>query len=98
MTTAESHAQSAPAARVNDYDSFAEAYSALSETSLLNAYYLAGLHLRASVIWIKTSPEPEPRAAQVIEGRSLSGSQLWRAQVRAAARQAKAAMMTATRT
>ncbi|MER6046405.1 class I SAM-dependent methyltransferase [Streptomyces sp. NPDC001793] len=39
MPTAESHAQPAPPARVNDYDSFAEAYSALSETSFLNAYY-----------------------------------------------------------
>ncbi|MFK0174300.1 class I SAM-dependent methyltransferase [Streptomyces sp. NPDC090306] len=39
MPTAENHAQSAPPARVNDYGSFAEAYSALSETSLLNAYY-----------------------------------------------------------
>jgi SAM-dependent methyltransferase len=39
LTTAENRAQSASAARVNDYDSFAEAYSALNETSLLNAYY-----------------------------------------------------------
>ncbi|MEU5533722.1 class I SAM-dependent methyltransferase [Streptomyces sp. NPDC020362] len=39
MTTAENRARLASPARVNDYDSFAEAYSALSETSLLNAYY-----------------------------------------------------------
>ncbi|MGK4578580.1 class I SAM-dependent methyltransferase [Kitasatospora sp. HPMI-4] len=39
MPTAENRAQPAPLARVNDYDGFAEAYSALSETSLLNAYY-----------------------------------------------------------
>ncbi|SOD66597.1 Methyltransferase domain-containing protein [Streptomyces zhaozhouensis] len=39
MPAAEDRAQSAPAARVNDYDSFAETYSALNETSLLNAYY-----------------------------------------------------------
>ncbi|MFJ9031004.1 methyltransferase domain-containing protein [Streptomyces sp. NPDC102274] len=39
MPTPENHAQPAPPARVNDYDSFAEAYSALGETSLLNAYY-----------------------------------------------------------
>src|ERR671924_654652 len=39
MTTAENHAQPAPPDQANDYDSFAEAYSALSETSLLNAYY-----------------------------------------------------------
>jgi SAM-dependent methyltransferase len=35
----ESLAQSADTARVNDYDSFAEAYSAENETSLVNAYY-----------------------------------------------------------
>ncbi|AKJ15452.1 methyltransferase [Streptomyces incarnatus] len=35
----ESFAESADAARVNDYDSFAEAYSAESEHSLVNAYY-----------------------------------------------------------
>ena len=39
MPSAENLAQPAPPARVNDYDSFAEAYSALNETSLLNAYY-----------------------------------------------------------
>ncbi|MFB7629843.1 class I SAM-dependent methyltransferase [Streptomyces sp. NPDC056149] len=39
MPNAESHAQPAPLAQVNDHDSFAEAYSALNETSLLNAYY-----------------------------------------------------------
>ncbi|WP_406500146.1 class I SAM-dependent methyltransferase [Streptomyces sp. NBC_00846] len=39
MPTAENHAQFARPAQVNDYDSFAESYSALSETSLLNAYY-----------------------------------------------------------
>lgn len=39
MPSAEDHAKPALADRVNDYDSFAEAYSALSETSLLNAYY-----------------------------------------------------------
>lgn len=39
MPTAENHAQSARPVQVNDYDSFAESYSALSETSLLNAYY-----------------------------------------------------------
>lgn len=38
MPTAESPAQPTPPARANDYDSFAEAYAALSETSLLNAY------------------------------------------------------------
>jgi SAM-dependent methyltransferase len=32
-------AQSAGSARVNDYDSFAEAYSAEAENSLVNAYY-----------------------------------------------------------
>src|SRR5262245_119084 len=35
----ESLARSADAARVNDYDGFAEAYSAENETSLVNAYY-----------------------------------------------------------
>jgi SAM-dependent methyltransferase len=35
----ESFAQSAAPARVNDYDSFAEAYSAENEHSLVNAYY-----------------------------------------------------------
>jgi SAM-dependent methyltransferase len=35
----ESLAQSAEPARVNDYDNFAEAYSAASENSLVNAYY-----------------------------------------------------------
>ncbi|MGY1577384.1 class I SAM-dependent methyltransferase [Streptomyces sp. MN13] len=35
----ESFAQSALPARVNDYDGFAEAYSAESEHSLVNAYY-----------------------------------------------------------
>ncbi|MGP3971511.1 class I SAM-dependent methyltransferase [Streptomyces sp. 6N223] len=39
MTTAENHAQPAPPSQANDYDSFAEAYSALSESSLVNAYY-----------------------------------------------------------
>ncbi|WP_240796545.1 class I SAM-dependent methyltransferase [Streptomyces sp. RFCAC02] len=39
MPTPENHAEPGPAARVNDYDGFAEAYSALNETSLLNAYY-----------------------------------------------------------
>lgn len=34
-----SSAQSADPARVNDYDSFAEAYSAENELSLVNAYY-----------------------------------------------------------
>jgi SAM-dependent methyltransferase len=35
----ESLAQSADPARVNDYDSFAEAYSAENENNLVNAYY-----------------------------------------------------------
>ncbi|MFB7588694.1 class I SAM-dependent methyltransferase [Streptomyces sp. NPDC056169] len=35
----ESFAQSADPARVNDYDSFAEAYAAENEHSLVNAYY-----------------------------------------------------------
>ena len=35
----ESLARSADPARVNDYDSFAEAYSAENEHSLVNAYY-----------------------------------------------------------
>ncbi|MFI8341864.1 class I SAM-dependent methyltransferase [Streptomyces sp. NPDC085639] len=35
----ESPAQSADPARVNDYDSFAEAYSAENEKNLVNAYY-----------------------------------------------------------
>ncbi|MET7607845.1 class I SAM-dependent methyltransferase [Streptomyces avermitilis] len=35
----ESLAQSADPARVNDYDSFAEAYSAETENNLVNAYY-----------------------------------------------------------
>ncbi|MFF4038157.1 class I SAM-dependent methyltransferase [Streptomyces sp. NPDC001816] len=35
----ESFAQSADSAQVNDYDSFAEAYSAENEKSLVNAYY-----------------------------------------------------------
>ncbi|MGW4560831.1 class I SAM-dependent methyltransferase [Streptomyces sp. NPDC004561] len=35
----ESPAQSADPARVNDYDSFAEAYSAETENNLVNAYY-----------------------------------------------------------
>jgi SAM-dependent methyltransferase len=35
----ESYAQSADRDRVNDYDSFAEAYSAETENSLVNAYY-----------------------------------------------------------
>ncbi|MEV6780966.1 class I SAM-dependent methyltransferase [Streptomyces sp. NPDC051098] len=35
----ESLAQSADSVRVNDYDSFAEAYSAENETNLVNAYY-----------------------------------------------------------
>ncbi|HEV7933055.1 MAG TPA: class I SAM-dependent methyltransferase [Actinomadura sp.] len=35
----ESFAQSADPARVNDYDSFAEAYSAENENNLVNAYY-----------------------------------------------------------
>lgn len=35
----EGSAQSANPARVNDYDSFAEAYSADNESSLVNAYY-----------------------------------------------------------
>ncbi|WP_052848801.1 class I SAM-dependent methyltransferase [Streptomyces avicenniae] len=39
MTTAENPTQPAPAIQVNDYDNFAEAYAALNETSLLNAYY-----------------------------------------------------------
>ncbi|UNO43555.1 class I SAM-dependent methyltransferase [Streptomyces sp. MST-110588] len=39
MSTAEEQAPTATPAEVNNYDSFAEAYSALSETSLINAYY-----------------------------------------------------------
>ena len=39
MTAAENRAQPAPPGPANDYDSFAEAYSAENETSLLNAYY-----------------------------------------------------------
>lgn len=38
MPPADHHAQPAPPAPANDYDSFAESYAALNETSLLNAY------------------------------------------------------------
>nr|WP_241562162.1 class I SAM-dependent methyltransferase [Streptomyces hoynatensis] len=39
MPTVEEHGPAGPPVVVNDYDDFAEAYAALSETSLLNAYY-----------------------------------------------------------
>ncbi|WP_431967922.1 class I SAM-dependent methyltransferase [Actinacidiphila sp. bgisy160] len=38
MPTAEDHALPTPPARVNDYDSFAESYATLNESSLGNAY------------------------------------------------------------
>ncbi|MEV7558937.1 hypothetical protein [Streptomyces sp. NPDC089795] len=74
MPTAENRAQPAPPARVNDYDSFAETYSALSE---LCAALLSGAgSMPGRSVEFSPSPLRAPRltvAARQVPGQVGSG-------------------------